>query len=222
MKETLENSWAQILRAELESEYFSQLEHFIEQEREKKEIYPEQNLVFSAFAKTPFENTKVVLLGQDPYHNLGQAMGLSFSVPRHNKIPPSLGNIYRELESDLGISPADHGDLSSWAKQGVLLLNTVLTVEKNKAASHQKKGWEKFTSAVIQTLSDTKENLVFLLWGASAQKAAKLIDQDKHLVLSAAHPSPLARGAFFGSQPFSQTNTYLRKQGKEPINWELK
>jgi len=184
-------------------------------------IYPAYPLIFNAFNLTSFEDVKVVIIGQDPYHKPGQAMGLSFSVPNGQKIPPSLKNIYKELESDLNIKQPDHGDLTKWAKQGVLLLNAMLTVEQNKPGSHKKIGWQTFTNAVIQLLSDKKENLIFLLWGNFAQGKKQFIDESKHHVLTAAHPSPLARNAFSGCRHFSKTNKILNSNQQKPINWDL-
>jgi uracil-DNA glycosylase len=178
--------------------------------------------VFNALKLTPLENTKVVILGQDPYHGPNQAHGLSFSVNYGIKPPPSLVNIYKELHTDVGFSVPNHGNLTEWAKQGVLLLNATLTVRAGEPASHQKKGWEQFTDAIIKLISDEKEHCVFMLWGSYARSKTVLIDTTKHLVLEAAHPSPLARGAFFGSHPFSKANAWLKKHGLEPIDWQLK
>ena len=185
-------------------------------------VYPKKKDIFNAFELTKFEDVKVVILGQDPYHDENQAHGLAFSVQYGVKTPPSLKNIYKELNSDLGISTPSHGNLESWAKNGVFLLNTVLTVRAHAAHSHQKIGWEDFTDYVIKTISDEKENIVFILWGKPAQKKVKLIDEKKHLILMSAHPSPLSsyRG-FFGSRPFSKTNEYLKQNNIVPINWEL-
>lgn len=190
--------------------------------RSGKEIFPKPEAVYEALALTPFATVKAVILGQDPYHGPGQAHGLSFSVPTGERIPPSLRNIYKELQSDLGITPPKHGHLECWAKQGVLLLNAVLTVESGAAGSHAGLGWERFTDDVIRKLSATRTGLVFVLWGAHAQKKAGLIDGERHLVITSAHPSPLsAHRGFFGSRPFSRINEYLAQQGKEPIEWRV-
>lgn len=190
--------------------------------RSGKDIFPKPEAVYSALALTPFASVKAVILGQDPYHGPGQAHGLSFSVPEGERIPPSLRNIYKELQSDLGLTPPKHGHLESWAKQGVLLLNSVLTVESGAAGSHAGLGWEKFTDDVIRKLSETRSGLAFVLWGAHAQKKAALIDTTRHLVIVSAHPSPLsAHRGFFGSRPFSRINDYLQTQGIAPIDWRL-
>ena len=204
------------------SPYFQSLANFLRKEKANgKTIYPPGSLIFNAFNTTPFEKVKVVILGQDPYHNPGEAMGLSFSVPKGVRIPPSLKNIYKELHDDLGISIPNHGDLTHWAEQGVFLLNAMLTVERNKPRSHQKIGWQTFTDAVIRRLSEERQGLVFMLWGGFARQKKQLIDTGKHLVLEAAHPSPLAGGAYFGSRHFSKANEYLKNQGKEPVDWKL-
>lgn len=221
----LEASWAKYLEAEFQKTYMRELSQFLKNEvNNKKIIYPKGHEIFNAFKFTPFEKVKVVILGQDPYHGEGQAHGLSFSVKKGIKVPPSLTNIYQELSSDLKITPPTpiHGNLESWAKEGVLLLNNVLTVEGGLAASHQKKGWEMFTTKVIEVLNEHKESLVFILWGSPAQKKAEFVDQQKHLVLKSVHPSPLSsyRG-FFGSQPFSKTNAYLKSKGRGEINWKI-
>lgn len=218
----IEESWKNALSQEFDQPYFETLVNFIKQEKAAgKAVFPPGSLIFNAFDTTPFEEVKVVILGQDPYHNPGEAMGLSFSVPKGVRIPPSLKNIYKELHDDLGVPIPNHGDLTAWAKQGVFLLNAMLTVEKKRAGSHSKAGWQNFTDAVIRKLSDEREHLVFLLWGNFARKKKALIDEDKHLVLEAAHPSPLAGGAFFGSKHFSQANDYLKKHGKGKIDWAL-
>lgn len=218
----IEESWKAVLKEEFEKDYFKSMGDFLRKEKSAgKKIYPPGPLIFNAFNTTPFVNVKVVILGQDPYHNPGEAMGLSFSVPRSIKTPPSLLNIYKELYNDLKIPLAVHGDLTSWAEQGVFLLNAMLTVEHKNAGSHRQAGWQHFTDAVIKTLSDQRENLVFMLWGNFAKEKRELIDPHKHLVLEAAHPSPLARGAFFGSGHFSKANVYLEKNGIDPINWQL-
>jgi uracil-DNA glycosylase len=185
-------------------------------------VYPAGGLIFNAFDTTPFQDVKVVILGQDPYHNPGEAMGLSFSVPQGIKTPPSLQNIYKEINADLALSIPTHGDLTSWAEQGVFLLNAILTVEKNLPASHQKIGWQFFTDAIIKKLSTERAGIVFMLWGNFAKKKKELIDTSKHLVLEAAHPSPLAGGAFFGCKHFSQANDYLKKNGAKTIDWSIK
>ncbi|MCO6478370.1 MAG: uracil-DNA glycosylase [Phaeodactylibacter sp.] len=218
----IEESWKEALKNEFEQPYFQSLATFLRKEKQNgKTIYPPGPLIFNAFNTTPFDKVKVVILGQDPYHNPGEAMGLSFSVPKGVRIPPSLQNIYKELKEGLGIPIPNHGDLTHWAEQGVFLLNAMLTVERNKPRSHQKIGWQTFTDAVIRRLSDQREGLVFMLWGGFARQKKQLIDGSKHLVLEAAHPSPLAGGAFFGSRHFSKANEYLKKQGKEPVDWRL-
>jgi len=218
----IESSWKRALAHEFEQPYFDALATFIKKEKAAgKAIYPPGSLIFNAFDSTPFDQVKVVILGQDPYHNPGEAMGLSFSVPKGVRTPPSLKNIYKELHNDLGIPIPDHGDLSAWAAQGVFLLNAMLTVERKKAGSHSKAGWQDFTDAVIRKLSEGKEHLVFMLWGNFAKRKNVLIDAGKHLILEAAHPSPLAGGAFFGSRPFSKANKYLEEHGKKKIDWRL-
>jgi uracil-DNA glycosylase len=218
----IEESWKTVLQDEFEQPYFKQVAAFVKDEKTAgKIIYPPGSQVFTAFNTTPFDEVKVVILGQDPYHGQGQAHGLSFSVAQGVAIPPSLQNIYKELKTDIPdfIIPT-HGNLIEWAKQGVLLLNATLTVEKDKAGSHQGKGWEKFTDAVIQKLSKHKQHVVFLLWGKFAQSKASLIDHQKHLVLMAAHPSPFsAYNGFFGCKHFSKTNAYLVQHQQAPINW---
>lgn len=218
----IEESWKQVLSQEFDQPYFDALVTFIKKEKAAgKTVYPPGSLIFNAFDTTPFDAVKVVILGQDPYHNPGEAMGLSFSVPKGVRTPPSLRNIYKELHSDLGIPVAGHGDLTAWAKQGVFLLNAMLTVERKKAGSHSKAGWQNFTDAVIRKLSEEREHLVFMLWGNFARKKKVLIGGDKHLILEAAHPSPLAGGAFFGSKHFSKANAYLKEHGKEVIDWRV-
>ena len=218
----IEESWKKALEDEFGKEYFIKLRNFLKEEKNNGQtIYPPGSQIFSAFNLTPFDKVKVVLLGQDPYHGPNQAHGLSFSVRDGVTPPPSLKNIYKELHADLELPIPQSGDLTKWAEQGVFLLNAILTVRANTAASHQKKGWEEFTDAVIKTISDKKEGIVFLLWGKFAQGKEVLIDTSKHYVLKAAHPSPLAGGAFFGSRPFSKTNDILRKLGKAPIEWNL-
>ncbi len=215
--------WSQQLDFIFKQDYYQQLLKFLEYESVRnKIIYPPKDQIFNAFDLSSFDNTKVVILGQDPYHNEGQAHGLSFSVPEGVSIPPSLRNIYQELESDLNIKPSKNGNLTHWATQGVLLLNSVLTVEKNSPGSHAKSGWVDFTDTVIDVLNEQKQNLVFLLWGTYAQQKAELIDQNKHLVLTAAHPSPFsAHKGFFGCKHFSQSNEYLKIHNQQPIDWTL-
>lgn len=219
---TINNEWYQVLETEFRAPYFSDLAEFVKQERSNGDIYPPKDDVFNALNKSSLSKVKVVLLGQDPYHGSGQAHGLSFSVPMGIKIPPSLRNMYKELHSDIGFIIPNHGNLESWANQGVLLLNATLTVRADNAGSHQKKGWETFTDAVIKAVSDNNSGVVFLLWGNYAQRKSDLIDSTKHLILKAVHPSPLsASRGFFGCKHFSQTNEYLLKNGKTPINWSL-
>jgi len=220
MQVNIEESWKKVLASEFEQPYFESLVHFVKNEYKTKTIYPPASKIFAAFDHTPFDEVKVVILGQDPYHGPGQANGLSFSVNDGIRFPPSLQNIYKELEDDLGVSIPSSGDLSRWASQGVLMLNATLTVEASKAGSHQKKGWETFTDAVIQALAEKKENIVFILWGSYAQKKGKSIDRTKHFVIETAHPSPLSvyRG-FWGSKPFSKTNAFLQSKNKTPIQW---
>ncbi len=219
----LEPGWKAVLKAEFEKPYMLKLKEFLRKELDAgKKIYPKPSELFNSFNHTPFDKVKVVILGQDPYHGDGQAHGLSFSVKPGVRIPPSLLNIYKELHADLKIPRASHGYLKTWADQGVLLLNATLTVEAETAGSHQKKGWEEFTDKAIQALSESREGLVFVLWGAYAQKKGLVIDRNKHLVLECHHPSPLsASRGFFGSKPFSQINAYLRKTGKSEIDWRL-
>jgi uracil-DNA glycosylase len=213
--------WYKKLGPELQKPYFLELKHFVTEERKKFTVYPKEEEVFNAIKLTSFESVKVVLLGQDPYHGYNQAHGLSFSVKSGVKPPPSLVNIFKELHNDMGLPIPNHGNLTAWAQRGVLLLNATLTVRAGEPGSHQKKGWEQFTDTIIKLVSDEKEHCVFLLWGNYARTKAPLIDLGKHLVLEAAHPSPLARGAFFGSKPFSKTNHYLVSKGREPIDWSL-
>lgn len=219
----IEGSWKNALGNEFEQPYMQHLRTFLRQEKDaKKIIYPKSADIFKAFEYTPIDKVKVVILGQDPYHGVGQAHGLCFSVLPDIQIPPSLQNIYKELQDDLGIKPVKHGCLVSWARQGVLLLNSVLTVEKANAASHQGKGWEKFTDRVINLLAQQSRPIAFVLWGAYAQRKGEAIDTSKHLVLKSVHPSPLSvyRG-FFGSKPFSKINQFLEKTGQTPIDWQL-
>jgi uracil-DNA glycosylase len=218
----IEQSWKNALASEFEKPYFASLVRFLHEEKAAgKVIYPPGSLIFRAFELTPVDQVKVVILGQDPYHNPGEAMGLSFSVPDGVRMPPSLRNIYKEIETDLGIPMGTHTDLEPWARQGVLLLNSFLTVEAGRAASHRDIGWQAFTDAVISYLSAHCEGIVFLLWGNFAKAKAALIDGSRHHVLTAAHPSPLAGGAFFGCRHFSKTNQILQAEGKTPINWQL-
>jgi uracil-DNA glycosylase len=219
----LEESWREALSAEFSSPYMDQLKAFLLSEKQQgKIIFPRGPEYFRALDLTPLPDVKVVILGQDPYHGAGQAHGLCFSVRSDVRIPPSLVNIYKELKSDLDIPPARHGFLESWARQGVLLLNSVLTVEEARAASHQGKGWERFTDAVIRTVNERLEHVVFILWGSYAQKKAAFVDTSRHLVLRSAHPSPLsAHNGFLGSRPFSKANAYLQAHGERPIDWQL-
>jgi uracil-DNA glycosylase len=221
MRIDLDESWTARLVGEFQKPYMKDLFQFLEQEKKLgKTIFPVEDHIFEAFRLTPFNKVKVVILGQDPYHGAGQAHGLAFSVRKGVKPPPSLVNIFKELSQDLGIIPPEHGSLDSWARQGVLLLNTVLTVEEGKAASHHGKGWEIFTDKVIEILNQEKEHLVFILWGSPAQKKARHVDYEKHHIITSVHPSPLSvyRG-FIGSKPFSKTNEYLMKNKMKEINW---
>lgn len=219
----LEESWKQALGEEFANPYMGELRQFLRQEKEAgKHIFPKGSEYFRALDLTPLPDVKVVILGQDPYHGQGQAHGLCFSVRPGVRIPPSLVNIYKEMQSDLGIKPAKHGFLEHWARQGVLLLNSVLTVEEAKAASHQGKGWERFTDAVIRAVNEQGSHVVFMLWGSYAQKKAGFVDQRRHLVLKAPHPSPLsAHNGFFGSGHFSKANAYLISNGRDPVDWQL-
>lgn len=218
----LPESWHKVLPEETDKPYFLELQKFLEEEWSSGQIFPPANDIFSALQLTPSWNVRVVILGQDPYHDIGQANGLAFSVPEGVRIPPSLRNILKELQSDLGFTAPSHGGLETWAKQGVLLLNTVLTVQAHLANSHSKKGWETFTDAVIQHLGTRKQHTVFILWGKPAQTKRGLIDGETHTIIASPHPSPLsAHRGFFGSQPFSQANKALALAGQSPINWEL-
>lgn len=218
----IDPSWHTALQNEFDKDYFSHLKDFLVQEKKNKKIYPPGPKIFAAFDHTPFDKVKVVIIGQDPYHGPGQANGLAFSVAPGIPLPPSLKNIFKEIESELDIKMPTNGDLTAWADQGVLLLNAVLTVAHKSPASHQNKGWETFTDAVIKTLSEKKEGLIFLLWGSFARSKKALIDTSKHHVLEATHPSPFsAHNGFFGSQHFVKTNDILSKEGKKPINWQL-
>ncbi len=222
MKPFIKNDWWEILKPEFEKSYYQQLRKFLVFEYSHYNIHPDMNNIYEAFQLTPFSKVKVVILGQDPYHEPGQAQGLSFSVAPGTKIPPSLINIYKELQSDLGIKPVDHGDLTSWAKQGVLLLNSVLTVRNGQAFSHKGKGWEQLTDAAIKKLSQRDKPVVFILWGRAARDKISLIDTTTNIVIQSAHPSPLsANRGFFGSKPFSKTNEALEAMGETPINWQL-
>ena len=223
MKPQIEESWLKVLAAEFEQPYFAQLKAFLVEEKRQYAVYPPGSLIFNAFAHTPFDKVKVVILGQDPYHGAGQAHGLCFSVPDRVPPPPSLVNMYKEIHSDTGIAPSASGNLECWADRGVFLLNATLTVRAATAGSHQNKGWERFTDHVIRSLSSGRENLVFMLWGNYARAKRILIDTQKHLILEAAHPSPLsAHNGFFGCRHFSKANEYLRQHGIEVIDWSVK
>ena len=222
MKRVLTTDWNQILADEFTSSYWHELQEFVTQERSQHQVFPAPENVFNALELTSFAQTQVVILGQDPYHEPNQAHGLCFSVPAETKIPPSLRNIFSELHTDLGISPSHHGCLKHWARQGVLLLNTTLTVRGGQAQSHRGKGWETFTDRVISLLSAQDEPVVFVLWGAHAQEKRSLITPKRHTVITSAHPSPLsAYRGFFGSRPFSQINSALEANNKSPIQWQL-
>lgn len=216
----IEESWKNRLQTEFDKPYFKSLSDFIRLEYQNKQIFPPARLIFNAFDSCPFDQVKVVIIGQDPYHNEGEAHGLCFSVPDGVRIPPSLQNIFKEIQLSLGIEPPKSGNLMRWAKQGVLLLNATLTVEANRAGSHQQRGWEEFTDSLIRILADEKDNLVFMLWGAYAQKKASFVDTKKHLILKSVHPSPLAayRG-FFGNKHFVKANEYLVSKNISTINW---
>lgn len=221
MEVRIENSWKKALESEFKQDYFEKLTEFVKDEYKSGTVYPPPQFIFRAFELTPFNKVKVVILGQDPYHGPNQANGLAFAVGEKIALPPSLQNIYKELESDLGVKTAGRkGDLTGWAKQGVLLLNATLTVRARSAGSHQNKGWEQFTDTVMRVLSEQKENVVFILWGRYAQKKGEVIDENRHMVIRSVHPSPLsAYGGFFGSKPFSTCNQYLAVNGIEPIVW---
>jgi uracil-DNA glycosylase len=213
-------SWKERLKPEFEKPYFKELVSFVKQEYQEHTIYPPASLIFNAFSHCSFEATRVVIIGQDPYHNPGQANGLAFSVAEGVRVPPSLKNIYKEISDELGKPMPDSGNLERWADQGVLLLNATLTVRANQPGSHQKKGWEEFTDAVIKIVSEEKEHLVFMLWGAYAQKKGSIADDTRHLVLKSAHPSPFAANrGFFGNNHFIKANEYLKSKGKKPIEW---
>ena len=216
----IEPSWKELLKDEFEKPYFSELIQFVKNEYKTTKIYPPGKLIFNAFDHCPAEQTKVVILGQDPYHGPGQAHGLCFSVPEGIEQPPSLQNIFKEINNDLGKPIPTSGNLERWAEQGVLLLNATLTVRAHQAGSHQRRGWEEFTDAAIRVLAEQKEHLVFILWGSYAQKKGAFIDRNRHLVLTSVHPSPLsAYNGFFGNKHFSRTNEYLAAHGETPINW---
>ncbi|GAA4850355.1 uracil-DNA glycosylase [Kitasatospora terrestris] len=217
----LPESWRAVLADETAKPYFAQLAAFVAEQRAEHEVFPPAGQEFSALAATPYDKVRVLVLGQDPYHDNGQAHGMSFSVLPGTKIPPSLRNIYKELEADLGVPAPDHGYLMHWAEQGVLLLNAVLTVRAHEPNSHKAKGWEKFTDAVIKAVSDREEPCVFVLWGNYAKKKLPLIDTERHVVVQGAHPSPLSAKLFFGSKPFSQIDAALEGFGTEPIDWRI-
>ena len=221
MNVKIDNSWREHIGAEFEKPYFSALTDFVRHEYTTTTCYPPGSLIFNAFNLCPFDRVKVVIIGQDPYHEPGQAQGLSFSVPEGVPFPPSLQNIFKEIQLDLGKPMPPTGDLTRWAEQGVLLLNATLTVRAHQAASHQRRGWEQFTDAAIRALNAGRENLVFILWGGYARSKAQLIDRSRHLVLESVHPSPLSanRGGWFGNHHFSRCNEWLKEQGKEPIEW---
>lgn len=222
MKQILKNDWAPLLNEEFLKPYYLELREFLKKEYMTKTIYPPMEDIYNALHYTSFRNVKVVILGQDPYHGAGQAHGLSFSVQPGVKQPPSLANIFKELQSDLNIAPPSDGYLVKWAKQGVLLLNNVLTVREGQAHSHRGKGWEQFTNRVIETLNEKEHSVVYILWGKAAQDKQRLIDLDKHYTIKSPHPSPLsAYRGFFGSKPFSRTNKILRQEGLDEIDWEI-
>lgn len=219
---TIEKGWKEALQAEFSSSYFSSLKEFLVEEKKKNKVYPPGISIFNAFNFTPFNQVRVVILGQDPYHGAGQAHGLCFSVPKGIKPPPSLVNIFKELNKDLGMPIPNHGNLEKWAKQGIMLLNATLTVRASQAGSHQGKGWEQFTDSVIRTISEKKEGVIFILWGRFAQAKENLINQEKHYILKAAHPSPFsAYNGFFGCKHFSKTNELLSNQDLPMIDWTL-
>ncbi|MGB3468110.1 MAG: uracil-DNA glycosylase [Cyclobacteriaceae bacterium] len=216
----IESGWKNELKSEFSKDYFIQLTDFVRSEYRQHTVYPPGKEMFNAFDFSPFDDTRVVILGQDPYHGHGQANGLCFSVREGVRMPPSLVNIFKEVKDDIGKDVPAHGSLERWAKQGVLLLNATLTVRQSSPGSHQGRGWEEFTDAVVKLLSEKKENLVFMLWGAYAQRKGEIIDQSRHLVLKSAHPSPFAaHKGFFGNRHFSQANEYLKKNGLQPIDW---
>ncbi|GAA1566083.1 uracil-DNA glycosylase [Streptomyces globosus] len=221
MTQMLPESWLPVLGGELDQPYFKELTEFVEEERANGPVYPPREQVFAALEATPFEKVKVLVLGQDPYHGAGQGHGLCFSVLPGVKTPPSLRNIYKEMQAELDLPVPDNGYLMPWAEQGVLLLNAVLTVREGEPNSHKGKGWEKFTDAVIRAVADRPDPAVFVLWGAYAQKKLPLIDQERHVVVKGAHPSPLSAKKFFGSRPFTQINEAVAAQGHEPIDWRI-
>ena len=222
MYENIIDSWKSHLKYEFEKDYFKKLAGFLMKERNKYDVFPPKEQTFAALNQTKIEEIKVVIIGQDPYHNIGQANGLSFSVTQGVKLPPSLKNIFKELQSDMAFEIPTSGNLESWAKQGVLLLNATLSVRANKPGSHQKKGWETFTDKIITLISEKCEHIVFILWGNFAQQKVKLIDEKKHFIIRSVHPSPFsARNGFFGSKPFSKCNEYLTSVSKENIDWNL-
>lgn len=212
--------WNPLLSGEFTKPYWSELMEYVAEQRSKYQVYPPEDQVFAALHLTPYATVRVLILGQDPYHGKGQAHGLCFSVPEGTAIPPSLANIHQELTSDLGCPPPGHGSLESWARQGVLLLNTTLTVRSGAAASHQKRGWESFTDEVIQVVNEKQDRVVFILWGSSARSKKQLVDRSRHVIVESAHPSPLsAYRGFFGSKPFSRANQALMETGREPVSW---
>ena len=216
------NSWDEVLAGEFEKEYYLELREFLKSEYSTHQVYPPMEHIFRALKETPYDKVKAVILGQDPYHEPGQAQGLCFSVPEGVKQPPSLVNIFKEMQADLGVRPPSHGNLLTWAHQGVLLLNTVLTVREHEANSHKNKGWEQFTDRVISLLNDREDPVVFILWGANAKAKASLITNDRHCILTGAHPSPLsAHNGFWGGKYFSRANEFLEERGYEPINWRI-
>jgi len=216
------NSWDEVLAGEFEKEYYLELREFLKSEYSTHQVYPPMEHIFRALKETPYDKVKAVILGQDPYHEPGQAQGLCFSVPEGVKQPPSLVNIFKEMQADLGVRPPSHGNLLTWAHQGVLLLNTVLTVREHEANSHKNKGWEQFTDRVISLLNDREDPVVFILWGANAKAKASLITNDRHCILTGAHPSPLsAHNGFWGGKYFSKANEFLEERGYEPINWRI-
>ena len=221
MEVRIDNSWKRVLQTEFDKSYFAELVGFVRNEYKAGTVYPPARLIFNAFDSCPFDNVRVVIIGQDPYHGVGQAHGLSFSVNDGVPPPPSLVNIYREISDDLHITPYDSGNLVRWAKQGVMLLNATLTVRASSPGSHQNRGWEQFTDAVIRTVSEQRTNVVFLLWGNYARQKGAKIDRAKHLVLESGHPSPMSanKGYWFGNRHFSQTNSYLISKGLQPIDW---
>ncbi|MFC2308980.1 MAG: uracil-DNA glycosylase [Bacteroidota bacterium] len=221
MEVRIDNSWKRVLQTEFDKSYFAELVGFVRNEYKAGTVYPPARLIFNAFDSCPFDNVRVVIIGQDPYHGVGQAHGLSFSVNDGVPPPPSLINIYREISDDLHITPYDSGNLARWAKQGVMLLNATLTVRASSPGSHQNRGWEQFTDAVIRTVSEQRTNVVFLLWGNYARQKGAKIDRSKHLVLESGHPSPMSanKGYWFGNRHFSQTNSYLISKGLQPIDW---